>query len=127
MGAATQASRYLTLASYFGLLVLLVVWNTVLAPSVRFPTALVLLVLVVPLLLPLRGILHGRPYTHFWTSFVALAYFAHGITEAHVDARDRPYAILEALLSIALFGGCLIYARLRTREIRVARRPVSEK
>ncbi len=121
MGAPTRTARYLTLISYFGLLLLLVVWNTWLAPSLRFPTALVLLVFVSPLLLPLRGLLHGRPYTHVWTSFLALAYFAHGISEAYVDPRDRPYAVLEVALSLALFSSCLLYARLRGRETRGAR------
>lgn len=118
MAAATVAVRYLALGSYFCLLALVIAWNVWLEPSQRFPRALVLLVMASPLLFALRGMLHGKPYTHAWTSFLALAYFAHGVTEGYVDAADRPYAGMEVLFSVTLFLGCVLYTRLRSREIR---------
>ena len=38
------------LIGFFGLFALLMLWNTLLAPSSRFPVALILLVTVTPLL-----------------------------------------------------------------------------
>ena len=114
------AWRILTLAGYFGLLVLLLNWVTWLAPPQRFPVALALIVLAVPLLLPLRGLLHGRPYTHAWSSFLALPYFAFGIDA--VAAGDAPGWLGGGAIvtSLALFAGCVGYARTRGRELRAA-------
>lgn len=114
----TQVARVAALSGYFGLLSLLMLWNTWLAPSRYFPVALVLLVMVGPLLLPLRGLLHGRPYTHAWTSYLALAYFMHGIGQAYAVPSERTPALLEVLFSLALFLGAIFYARFRGRELK---------
>ena len=100
-----------TLAGYFALLGLLMLWNTILAPSQHFPVAIVLIVMVVPLLLPLRGLLHGRPYTHAWTAFLALLYFIHGVGEAVTNPQERLLGSLEIIFSLVLFFGATFYAR----------------
>lgn len=106
-----RAARATALAGYFGLFGLLMAWLTWLAPSHRFPVALTLLVMVSPLLLPLRGLLHARPYTHAWTAFLALPYFAHGVVETYANPAERPFGALEVLFSLLLFVGCIGYAR----------------
>lgn len=111
-------SRWLTLASYFALLGLLMLWQTVLAPPQVLPVSLVLVLLVGPLLFPLRGLLHGRPYTHAWTSFLVLIYFIHGVVEAWSDPAVRLYAGLEILFSVLLYSSALLYARFRGRQLR---------
>lgn len=112
----------IALSGYFGLLALLLSWNTWLAPSHYFPVALVLIVMLVPLLVPLRGLLHGRVYTYAWTLFLALAYFTHGIGAAVADAPERLYGTLEVLFSTLLFLGALVYVRLHYRELRTRAR-----
>jgi len=111
-------SRWLTLASYFALLTLLMLWQTVLAPPQLLPISVVLVLLVGPLLFPLRGLLHGRPYTHAWTSFLVLIYFIHGVVEAYSNPAERLYAGLEILFSVLLYSGSLLYARYRGRQLR---------
>ena len=109
--------RITTLVGYFGLFFLLMAWTAWLSPP-AMPVTLVLLLLVGPLLFPLRGILHGRPYTHVWTSFLALFYFAAGVFNA-AGAADKPWlAWLEILFSIMLFLGAVFYARRRADEIK---------
>jgi len=76
---ATLARACTGRIGYFVLLALLLNWLTWLSPPRGVPVALALVLLTVPLLFPLRGLLHGRPYTHAWTSFLALLYFAFGI------------------------------------------------
>lgn len=115
-----QFTRVLALIGYFGLLVLLLLWNTWLAPSKYFPVALVLIVMVGPLLLPLRGLLHARAYTHAWTSFLALFYFTHGVGEAYSNPAERLYGWLEILFSVALFLGAIFYVRCRAIEAKQA-------
>lgn len=111
-------SRWLTLVSYFALLILLMLWQTVLAPPQALPISIVLVLLVGPLLFPLRGLLYGRPYTHAWTSFLVLIYFIHGIVEAWSNPGVRLYAGLEILFSVLLYTGALLYARYRGRQLK---------
>ncbi|MBL8247941.1 MAG: DUF2069 domain-containing protein, partial [Candidatus Competibacter sp.] len=51
--------RKVALTGYFGLFWLLLFWFAWLEPPDRAPVALVLILLVGPLLFPLRGLLHG--------------------------------------------------------------------
>jgi uncharacterized membrane protein len=118
MGPAARIARRAVLTAYFSLLPFLVAWYAWLAPSRYFPVSMSLLFMVGPLLLPLRGLLAGRPYTHAWTSFLALFYFAHGVSQAWTIPEDRWYGTVEALLSAILFCGAVLYARFRGRELR---------
>ena len=101
----------LTLFGYFGTLVLLTAWYSWLAPATHFPAALVLLVLVVPLLFPLRGLLHGRKYTFAWSCFLALLYFTHGVMEAYSAAATRHLGLLEVVFTSLWFVAAMVYIR----------------
>lgn len=114
----TSLARIAALLGFFGLLVLLVAWHAFLAPPQSFPRSLLLLILAGPLLFPLRGIIHGRPYTHAWTSFLALFYFALGVYEAAGTPTAPALAWTQIGLSLTLFVGALCFARLRGREER---------
>jgi uncharacterized membrane protein len=108
-------ARWTTLGAYFSLLTLVIAWHAWLSPPGRIPTALVLATLTLPLLAPLRGLLHGRAYTHAWTSFIALLYFVLGVAHAAV-APERLYGTSLIVVSLTLFFGCLVYARLSSRQ-----------
>lgn len=112
--------RWVALAGYFALLILLLNWMTWLAPPREFPVALALILLALPLLLPLRGLLHGQPYTHAWTSFLALPYFAYGIDALAAGTDPAWLGAVAVAASLALFAGCVGYARTRARELRAA-------
>ncbi|MGB0721421.1 MAG: DUF2069 domain-containing protein [Gammaproteobacteria bacterium] len=124
---ALGAARAITLASYFGLLLHLVLWNTWFEPSRHFPIALVLIAVVLPLLLPLRGILHRRPYTHAWTTFLALFYFVYclGFVFASNPA-DHIHGIIGTVLSTGLFVGATVFTRLEARARRAALEPTDK-
>jgi len=118
MSKTSRAWWVLTLGGYFALLGLLLNWLTWIAPPERFPISLALLLLTVPLLFPLRGLLHARSYTCAWTSFLALFYFAYGI-DAVAAAQDPPWLGWTAIAaSVALFTGCVGFVRARGRERR---------
>lgn len=104
----------LALAGYFGLFGWLLLWFTVLAPPARTPVAIALL-FVGLLLLPLRGLLHGRAYTHAWTSLLTILYFIHGVVVAWSVAAERMWAGVEIGFSLTLFTGTVLYARCRGR------------
>ena len=99
------------LTGYFGLFSLLMLWNTVLAPSSRFPVALRLLITVTPLLLPLRGFLDRNPKSCAWMAYISLPYFIHGSIEAYVNTNGRLYPSLEIIFSLMLFFGATLYVR----------------
>lgn len=105
------AARALTLTGYFGLLALLLCWHVWLSPPERLPVALVLIALVVPLLFPLRGLLHGKPYTHSWVTFLAIFYLTLGLGEAVAAPSERLLAILEVVFSLMLLAGASWYVR----------------
>ncbi|MCW8918641.1 MAG: DUF2069 domain-containing protein [Gammaproteobacteria bacterium] len=110
-------ARLLALCGYFGLLLLLPLWYGWLSPS-QLSLGLVLGVLLLPLLFPLRGLLQGRPYTYAWSSFLALIYLIHAVVELYSSPQDRYLALLELLLSLAFYIGCVLYARAGGRELK---------
>jgi uncharacterized membrane protein len=112
-----RRARLLALCGYFGLLFLLPLWYGWLSPS-QLSLGLVLGVLLIPLLFPLRGLLLGRPYTYAWSSFLALFYFIHAVLELYSTPQDRYLALLELLLTLAFYIGCVSYAKLGGRELK---------
>ena len=106
----------LALTGYFSLFVIVMLNIIWLIPSRHFPTALVLLVIVSPLLFPLRGLLNNNTYTYQWASFLSLAYFAHGISEVSAYPESRYAGILETLASVLMYLGCVLYARVFKQE-----------
>ena len=99
------------LAGFFGLFVLLMLWHTVLAPATRFPVALILLLTVTPLLLPMRGLLNGKPKSCAWAAYISMLYFVHGSIETYNNPDERYYAALEVVFSLMLFLGAIGYVR----------------
>ncbi|WP_411728524.1 DUF2069 domain-containing protein [Methyloglobulus sp.] len=112
MKIAPNFPYHIALMGFFGLFVLLMLWNTVLTPVSNFPVALMLLITVTPLLLPMRGFLNGRLKSCAWLAYISLIYFIHGCAEAYVNASTRPYTLLEILLSLMIFFGATFYIRL---------------
>jgi uncharacterized membrane protein len=106
-----RLARGLALGGYFGLLALMTAWLVWIAPSAHLPISLVLVVAVFPLLLPLRGLLHGRPRAHVWAAFLSLPYFVHGVGEAFAGTDERWLGVVEVGLSLTLFFGASLYAR----------------
>ena len=102
---------YLALTGYFGLFILLMLWHTVLITNSSFPIALQLIITVVPLLIPLRGLLDKNPKSCAWAAYISLIYFIHGSAESYVNLSERPLALLETFLSLLLFFGANFYVR----------------
>ena len=80
---AQKYCYYGTVGSLVLLIILCVAWELVLAP-IR-PGGSWLALKVLPLLVPLRGILKRDVYTMQWSSMLILLYFAEGIVRATSD------------------------------------------
>ena len=107
-----RAGRVATLVGHLGLIALIVNWFTWIAPPAVIPRAIPLAALSVPLLFPLRGLLHGRRYTHQWTSFLSMFYVAIGIDAwLNAAAGTAWLGATMVLLATLLFVGTVVYAR----------------
>lgn len=107
----SRAAHTLAGMSLIGLIFLCLVWELWGAP-VR-PGGSWLVLKTLPLLVPLKGVLHGRRYTFKWSMMLALAYFIEGATRAFADAAPSSrYAAAEVALSIVFFASAVVYLRL---------------
>lgn len=90
-------------------------------------TLLFSLLWLVPLLLPLRGILKGTPYTYAWASFILCLYMLHALTLLYVTTDALAFAIIEVLLIGTLLVAFPFYARIRGRELGLGLKKKSDK
>jgi uncharacterized membrane protein len=109
-----EITRYLAVGSVLGLIALGLAWELFLAPLRPGGSWLVLKVL--PLCLPLAGLLKNKMYTYRWVSLMVWLYFAEGAVRAYSDrAPSNYYAMLQVLLCCALFTACALHVRLRLK------------
>lgn len=74
----TRVARMVSLGCYLGLIALGMAWAIRLGELPRNQISITLLLLVLPLLLPLRGVLHARHRSLVWGMLVALIPLLHG-------------------------------------------------
>jgi uncharacterized membrane protein len=97
-----------------GLITLGLVWELWLSPL--RPGGSWLALKVLPLCLPIAGLLKNRMYTYRWVSLVVWLYFIEGVVRAWGDRAPGNFlAIVEVLLCLSLFGACLLHIRVRQR------------
>lgn len=118
--------RYLALCSYLGLLLWVPVWHFVLSQSIEKSPLFIVLLWIVPLLLPMKGIIQGSPYTHAWANFIVLIYLMHASTALYAVEGEFWYALIELALSVSMFVGCSFYARLRGKELGLKMRKLKD-
>ena len=107
----TKFFQHAASASLIALIVLCIAWEAMLAPIRPGGSSLILKVL--PLLIPLFGILRGRRYTYQWASMFVLIYFTEGVVRGWSDnGLSKILALVEVALTIIFFIAALYYARL---------------
>lgn len=105
-------SRALAVACLVALIVLGLLWELVLAPTGSGTLALK----VVPLVIPLMGLLRHRLYTYRWVSLLVWIYCAEGLVRGTSSSGITVWlAWLEVLLCVGLFAACAIQVRVRLR------------
>jgi len=105
-----KLSRLCTLLGYFGLLSFIPVWHVLINPLDAKFMSITLLIQIGPLMFPLRGLLHGKVYTHAWAMYLALFYFVIGIWYAG-DESTRVFGVIFSLLSVLFFMGTMLFTR----------------
>ena len=114
----TDLTRWLAFGSMIGLIVLGLAWELWLAP-IR-PGGSLLALKVLPLCLPLAGILKNRMYTYRWLSLLVWLYFTEGVVRAWSDKPPSNYlAMIEVVLCLLLFTACALHVRVRLKNAAV--------
>ncbi|MGA0095976.1 MAG: DUF2069 domain-containing protein [Burkholderiaceae bacterium] len=76
---------------------------------------------VLPLCLPLAGLLKRRMYTFRWLSLLVWLYFLEGVVRGTTEGgMVQLLAWLQVLLCVALFAACAAHVRLRLRQAATA-------
>ena len=110
------ATRWLAVGSLIGLIVLGLAWEMWLAPL--RPGGSWLALKVLPLVIPLAGLMKNRMYTYRWVSLLVWPYFIEGVVRAWDRQWDLPLALAEVALTLVLFVACALHVRLRLRSSR---------
>ena len=109
----SKMQRHTALGASVSLIVLIalcVAWELALAPLRPHGPWLVLK--VIPLLLPLRGVLKRDNYTLQWSSMLILIYFMEGIVRATSDkGLSATLGWIEVALTSIFFFGSISYLR----------------
>ena len=119
MHSSIKFTRWLAVGSVLGLIALGLAWELFLAPL--RPGGSWLALKVLPLCIPLPGLLKNRMYTYRWVSLVVWLYFTEGVVRAWSDRAPGNYlAMLELALCLSLFTACTLHVRLRQRHAKAA-------
>lgn len=101
-------------ASLIGLILLALAWELWLAPL--HPQGSWLVLKVLPLLVPLFGILRGKLYTYRWSTLLIWLYFTEGVVRAWSDqGLSSQLAMLELTLAIIFFVSAALFTRVVPR------------
>lgn len=123
---STNNLKKMALCGYFSLLFFMPLWLLVLSPSESLSTSTTLILFILPLLFPLKGLLQGDPFTYAWANFIVLIYFLHSLTTLWVLPSDMIWAILELIFASTMFLGCSYYAKYRGQELGLSIRKKKE-
>lgn len=107
-----RLTRALAITSALALIALGLAWELWLAPTGRGTLALK----VLPLVIPLSGLLKHRMYTYRWVSLLTWLYFTEGVVRATSErGAAAVLACGEIALSLALFTACAMHVHWRLK------------
>ena len=117
-------TRGVAVGSLLALIVLGLAWELWLAPLRPGGSWWVLKVL--PLVVPLVGLLKNRMYTYRWVSLMVWLYFTEGVVRATTERGTGQWlAGIEVLLCVLLFAACSAHVRWRLRDAKSAELPTT--
>ncbi len=109
----------LALGSLLALIALGLMWELWLAPL--RPGGSWWAIKVLPLALPVAGLLKHRMYTYRWLSLLVWLYITEGLVRASSDSGLSVWlAVAQVLLCLLLFAACSLHVRLRLKAAKAA-------
>lgn len=110
----------IAIISLLALISLCLAWEAILAPL--RPGGSWMTLKVLPLMVPLFGILRGNRYTYQWSTMLILLYLTEGVIRTNDAPPGNLLALAEATLSVIFFMAAMLYAR-ATAPSRLAQAP----
>lgn len=107
----------ITLVGYFGLFLLIPLWNLWWYPSQTFSNKVVTGFWLFPLIFPMIGLIKGKAYTHAWSGFIAVIYVCHGFASFITNTEEIMPIILEIILSCMFLFGGMYFAKWRGEQL----------
>jgi len=104
-------SGRLAIASYLGVLMLQPIWLVLLPAPLGAANPALAAIAVLPLLLPLRGVLRGSLRSLTWAGYLLMVYLVVGVTEAWSNPPQRIPALLQILLVALFVVSVLVFSR----------------
>lgn len=115
--AQARATRTWVVGAVLALIALGLAWELWLAPTGSGTLA----IKVLPLLPALPGLWRYRLYTYRWLSLLVWIYVCEGLVRAPSERGwSQGLAVLEVVLSLIIFIGCVIHVRGRLRQAQPA-------
>jgi uncharacterized membrane protein len=112
--AAVAATQVVAVGSLVALIVLGLAWELWLAPL--RPGGSWWALKVLPLAVPLAGLLKRRMYTYRWVSLFVWLYFTEGVVRATSEGGlGAGLALAQVVLCVLLFAACTMHVRWRLR------------
>ncbi|MGE5115940.1 MAG: DUF2069 domain-containing protein [Betaproteobacteria bacterium] len=110
--SVVSATRAVAVGATLALIALGLAWELWLAPL--RPGGSWWALKVLPLALPLSGLLRLRLYTYRWTSLLVWLYVGEGLMRAGSEhGPSQALALAEVLLGVALFAACALHVQRR--------------
>jgi len=106
---AQRAARRVAIGAWFALAALCVLWELWLAPLRPGGSWLVLKVL--PLLVPVRGLVRGDVTAFQWATLIVLLYIAEASVRAFEPAPHSTLAWIEFAFAATFFTAAIVYLR----------------
>ncbi|GAB4465436.1 MAG: DUF2069 domain-containing protein [Burkholderiaceae bacterium] len=106
---AQRNARRVAIGAWLALAALCVLWEIALAPL--RPGGSWLALKVVPLLVPVRGLVHGDVAAFQWATLIVLLYVAEAAVRAFEPAPHATLAWIEFALAASFFAAAIVYLR----------------
>ncbi|MGK0250317.1 MAG: putative membrane protein [Oleispira sp.] len=126
MSSNTKNLRYFALIANLSLILWVGLWQSTISPHPHLNNYVIAVMWIIPMLLPLKGILEGKPYTHAWANFILMFYFLHALTILWVDDGERWLALIELVITSSAFVANILFARVRAKELGIKLKRLSQ-
>ena len=110
----SERCRLLGFRAYLALLTMLIYAILINNIYPTLPRIIPLVLLVFPLLFPLRGLLKQQRYTYLWSSYLALFYLLFSV-DIYMGYQETALAISSAFLIFIWFGTTYRYLKLTAK------------
>ncbi len=109
--------QWIAIIGLFGLIALIIIWNTWLSTPEYLPRSIEFAIFLLPLAFLTKGILSGITSVHAYASFTALFYILFGFWFL-LTPTEEVYGIGMLGFSFALYLGSFMYARLTMKKVK---------